>query len=123
MFDNVVKESRDMLDDVMAELEKNGEKIGESIRTALREGNIVGICPKCGEKMIIIRSKRGKRFAGCMSYPKCTNSYPLPQKGKIIPLNKKCEYCGAPTIKLITKRGPMTFCINMECPGKKKIKA
>ena len=121
MFEGVVKESCDMLDDVMAELEKNGEKIGEKIRTALREENIVGICPKCGDKMIIIRSKRGKRFAGCISHPKCTNSYPLPQNGKIIPLNKKCEHCGAPTIKLITKRGSMVFCINMGCPGRKNI--
>ena len=118
-LDDVVKESQDMLENVMDVLEKNGEKIGEQIRTALREQNIVGVCPKCGENMIIIRSKRDKRFAGCISFPKCTNSYPLPQNGKIIPLNEKCEHCGAPTVKLITKRGPMTFCINMECPRKK----
>lgn len=118
-LDDVVKESQDMLENVMDVLEKNGEKIGEQIRTALREQNIVGVCPKCGENMIIIRSKRDKRFAGCISFPKCTNSYPLPQNGKIIPLNEKCEHCGAPTIKLITKKGPMSFCINMECPGRK----
>ncbi|MBU2565389.1 MAG: DNA topoisomerase I [Candidatus Thermoplasmatota archaeon] len=122
-FDDVVKESQDMLEKVMDVLEKNGEKIGSLIRTALKEENIVGMCPQCSDKMIIIRSKRGKRFAGCMSYPKCTNSYPLPQNGKIIPLNEKCEHCGAPTVKLITQRGPMTFCINMECPGRKKSKS
>ncbi|MDI6917567.1 MAG: DNA topoisomerase I [Thermoplasmatales archaeon] len=116
--DEVVSESQDMLEKVMDVLEKNGEKIGEKIKTALEEENIVGPCPECGNKMIIIRSKKGKRFAGCTSFPKCANSYPLPQKGRIIPLNEKCEFCGAPTIKLITKKGQMSFCINMECPGR-----
>jgi len=118
-LNDVVKESQDMLEAVMDVLEKNGEQIGKKINAALQEQNIVGPCPECGDNMIIIRSKKGKRFAGCGSFPKCTNSYPLPQKGKIISLNKKCEHCGAPTIKFITKNGPMSFCINMECPGRK----
>ncbi|MBI5452833.1 topoisomerase DNA-binding C4 zinc finger domain-containing protein, partial [Candidatus Gottesmanbacteria bacterium] len=32
----------------------------------------VGIpCPRCGADMVIKKTRRGKQFYGCSSYPKC----------------------------------------------------
>ena len=28
-------------------------------------------CPKCGKELTIRRTKRGKRYFGCMGYPEC----------------------------------------------------
>lgn len=65
---------------------------------------IVGVCPECGKELKLIYSKKtGKRFVGCSGYPKCTKSYPLPQRGNITFLNEKCE-CGAPLIILGKKK-------------------
>lgn len=65
---------------------------------------IVGKCPECGGKLRVIYSKKtGKRFVGCSNYPKCTKSYPLPQKGKITFTDEACE-CGAPLIVIGKKK-------------------
>lgn len=70
---------------------------------AARE-EIVGKCPECGGKLRVIYSKKtGKRFVGCSNYPKCTKSYPLPQKGEITFTDETCE-CGAPLIIMGKKK-------------------
>ncbi len=78
--------------------------------------DIVGKCPKCGGDLIIRQSRNGKRFIGCSNYPKCDVTYPLPQKGKIIPTGETCPYCGAPLI-IIRRRGKKDWkiCPDMEC--------
>src|SRR5712691_4608838 len=61
----------------------------------------------------------GKRFVGCSSYPRCDNSYPLPQRGLIVPTEERCNACGHPVIKVITRgRPPWVLCLNMKCPTK-----
>jgi DNA topoisomerase-1 len=84
---------------------------------SVKETNILGSCKRCGSgKLRIITSSKGKRFAGCSNYPNCTNTFPLPQNGMIIPLKIYCPNCGAPRIKVITKgKRPWELCINMEC--------
>ncbi|KYK36637.1 MAG: hypothetical protein AYK18_11350 [Theionarchaea archaeon DG-70] len=52
---------------------------------------------------MIYSKKTGKRFVGCSNYPKCTKSYPLPQKGKITFTDEACE-CGAPLIVIGKKK-------------------
>lgn len=80
----------------------------------------VGKCPKCGGDLVIRQSRSGKRFIGCSNYPKCDVTYPLPQKGKVIPTGEVCPYCGAPLI-IIRRRGKKDWkiCPNMECPYNK----
>lgn len=119
-FEDVVSESQDMLDKVFIILEENRERIGSSIKEALKKQKIVGNCPKCGGELLIMRSHRGKRFVGCSSFPRCRNSFPLPQRGKLDFLDKTCEKCSAPMIKFGRGRGKKKeVCINMRCEGSK----
>ncbi|OYT59969.1 DNA topoisomerase I [Euryarchaeota archaeon ex4484_178] len=78
--------------------------------------DVVGKCPKCGGDLVIRQSRNGKRFIGCSNYPRCDVTYPLPQKGKIIPTGETCPYCGAPLI-IIRRRGKKDWkiCPNIEC--------
>jgi DNA topoisomerase-1 len=87
---------------------------------SLRETNIVGRCAKCGQgEMIIRHSGRGKRFLGCTRYPECDHTQPLPQRGFIVTTEDRCDACGNPIIKVITRgRPPWVLCVNMQCPKK-----
>ncbi len=119
----VVDNSRKMLGSVMLNLGRNKSKVAEAIKEGIRGDKIVGKCPKCNSDLRVIRAKKSKkRFVGCRGYPDCSNSYPLPQYGEIIPLNEICEHCAAPKIKIISKR-PWILCINPQCPGKMEKKS
>jgi len=116
---DVITESRQMLEQVFVELNKNRDEIGKAIQTALNSENNLGKCGNCGKDLLIRRSRRGKRFAGCSGYPSCRNTFPLPQRGKIIPTDMNCKDCQSPVIKVIEKgQKPWITCINMQCPGK-----
>ncbi|KGK98762.1 DNA topoisomerase I [Methanococcoides methylutens] len=99
--EDVLSDSRKMLDNVFAELEENKEKISESLRAGLREDKVIGICKECGSKLIVRRSKRGSRFIGCDGYPDCNFSLPLPKSGQVIVTDKTCEEHGINHIKII----------------------
>jgi len=121
----VVEESKDMLHEVFKILVPNREKIGDELRKALQAQNIIAECKGCtkaGRKgnLVIKRSRRGKRFVGCVNYPTCMISYPLPQKGKVVTVVDSCPECDAPQVKIIVaRRRPWLTCINMECALKK----
>ncbi len=120
-LEETVKESRGMLTQVMTGLVKDKEAIKSSIRDALKEQRHMGICPKCGHDLTIRTSRKRKRFVGCTNYPKCTNTYPLPQRGAIVKTDKTCEHCGAPLVVSRMKgRKKWEFCLNPDCPSKKK---
>ena len=113
----VIKKSREMLHRVLTSLENNKHAIRSSLRKALTLQNTIGTCPSCGKPLVVrTASKSKKRFVGCTGYPNCKVTYPLPQKGRIIPTDKKCPVCGAPIIKINKKE----MCINPDCPSKKR---
>ncbi|HUR69012.1 MAG TPA: DNA topoisomerase I [Candidatus Thermoplasmatota archaeon] len=119
-LDDVVTESREMLEKVVKTLEKNREKIGDEIRRALEAKNTLGMCAKTGHPLIIRRSRTGKRFVGCSGWPNCDVTFPLPQYGKIIPDKTDCPVCNAPVIQVVnqgSKRGPWVTCLTMGCKG------
>lgn len=114
----VVDNSRKMLGGVMLNLDRNKSKVAEAIREGIRGDKVVGKCPKCKNELRVIRAKKSKkRFVGCAGYPECSNSYPLPQYGEIVSLDEVCEHCGAPKIKILSKR-PWVLCIDPRCPSK-----
>lgn len=119
---DVVQESQDMLDDILAVLEKNKKEIGEDIRRALRKQHNLGDCPKCGTGQLMqIRQKTGGTFVGCSNYPECRNTYPLPVGMLVLPTEEKCSVCGAPKIKTVSKgQAPLTVCLDPKCPGAQK---
>jgi len=104
-----------------------GIKLGEALRKEVPKGEILGTCPTCNTGVITIIQNRqtGKRFAGCSNYYSgCKQSYPLPQKGLVKPLNKYCPGCEAPLVQIINRgKNPWEICINMKCPLKEVIKA
>ncbi len=81
-----------------------------------------GKCPSDGGNLILRQSRYGKRFLGCSNYPKCTVTYPLPQKGLIIDSGEICPYCKAPLLIMINGKRRWKFCPNMKCEYNKKDK-
>jgi DNA topoisomerase-1 len=118
-LEDIVAESREMLTGIMETLERERADIGNELKIALREQNTLGSCPTCDDGTIIkMRSRRNKRFAGCLNYPDCKQSYPLPQRGRVEGSGDQCPDCGSPRIALYARgRGKSEFCINMDCPS------
>ncbi len=117
-FEEVLEESRGMLEVAAETIEKNRQKIGEDIRKAMREQHYIGKCPKCGGDLIIIKTRKGTQFIGCSNYPDCDVTRPIPQGVLVVPGEKDCELCGSPIVKIIGKgASPVEICINPECPG------
>ncbi len=117
--DSVVDGSRDVLRRVYEHLTRSEEEFADIVWNGIRGDEILGPCPNCGRDLVIRRNRKsGKRFAGCEGYPECRTTFPLPQRGDIIPLGTQCDACGSPEIKVIGKRRPWVTCINMDCPKK-----
>lgn len=118
--DKVVDDSREVLRRLYGELQSSEERFADIVWDGIRGDSVLGPCRVCGRNLVVKRSKKRKRFAGCEGYPECTNSYPLPQRGDIVALGTQCDTCGAPEIKVLGKRRPWITCINMDCPKKQE---
>ncbi|MFH1391390.1 MAG: DNA topoisomerase I [Candidatus Diapherotrites archaeon] len=119
----VVEDSRKFLHDILDRMLKDKNEIGTELRSAVREDSIAGDCDICDGKLRMLMSRNNKRFLGCTGYPKCTNTYPLPQKGKLIFTTKLCETCQKPMIKVAGTRYKFEMCINPDCETKAEWKA
>ncbi|MHC1635663.1 MAG: DNA topoisomerase I [Candidatus Methanospirareceae archaeon] len=102
--EEVVEKSRKMLREVFKEMMKNREEIAKMLKEGLRGDKMIGVCPKCGNELLLMNSKKGKRFIGCSNYPRCRFSLPLPKSGRLIVVNEECEEHGLRKIKLIEKK-------------------
>jgi len=125
--DTVLQNAVAVLKPVLAELKANEQAIGAQLSQALKNVRLkektVGTCPKCADgKLVILRSRKtGKRFVGCTNHfnGNCNATFPLPQNGKIKPLNALCKNCGCPVISvLINGKRFWKFCLNPDCPSK-----
>jgi DNA topoisomerase I len=114
----VVTKSCSDLKQVMELLFKNKDSVSLGLRSALKSGEVIGVCT-CGGNLIQRKGKTGKRFVGCASYPNCTVTFPLPQNGSITPLNTFCPQCSAPMISVKSKQFSYKMCLNMTCVSKK----
>ncbi len=117
--DSVVDESRDVLRRVYDHLQSSETEFADIVWEGIRTDETLGKCPESGHDLIIRRSRKSrKRFVGCSGYPDCRVTYPLPQRGEIIPLGTECDACGSPEIKVLGGKRPWVTCINMDCPKK-----
>ncbi len=82
----------------------------------------VGLCPVDGGHLIIRQSRYGKRFLGCSNFPKCRQTYALPQKGEIKITGKTCEYCHAPILGVTIGTSSREICPNLSCESNKREK-
>ncbi len=116
----VVEDSRKLLLQVLDQLLENRVSIGQELRKAIFEDRKQFACTAehCDGSLVVRRSKSGKRFLGCTNYPKCTVTFPLPQKGKVEPLAEKCPVCGKPMIKVTGRRYSYKMCIDPNCKSK-----
>ncbi len=117
--DTVVDESRDVLRRVYDHLQNVETEFADIVWEGIRTDETLGKCPESGHDLIVRRSRKSrKRFVGCSGYPDCHVTYPLPQRGEIIPLGTECDACGSPEIKVLGGKRPWITCINMDCPKK-----
>ncbi|HLC78871.1 MAG TPA: DNA topoisomerase I [archaeon] len=119
----VVEDSRKFLHKILERMLEKKSEIGSQLRLAVHSDSIIGKCEKCNGQLRTLISKNKKRFLGCTNYPKCTNTYPLPQKGKINPTGQVCDKCGTAKIKVIGQRYHFEMCINPNCETKAQWKA
>ena len=66
----------------------------------------IGIeCPKCGKDIVLKKTKKGRKYFGCIDNPEC--DYMVWQK----PSKVKCDKCG----NLLLEKGNKLVCPNEEC--------
>lgn len=122
--ERIIDEAKKIIVKISKQFKENEQVIGKELVEATRnveqqkkESSKLYQCPVCKQgNLIMLRSRKGKRFAGCERYPDCKTAFPLPQFGLIKVSDKKCEKCGQPQLVLIKKsRLPWYFCINPAC--------
>ena len=116
----VVTHSRALLAGMMDGLIEHTEDLSEAIADAVTADAKIGVCPKCGRDLVVKTSAKTRgSFAGCMGWPDCDVTYPLPQ-GRIEALEGEaavCPNCGAPRIKVQPfRQKAYETCINPACP-------
>jgi DNA topoisomerase-1 len=140
--EDVVRESQEMLEQAWKLLDGHVDDIRDRIKSGVREDLTLGTCKNCGGQLRVLRGKTGKRFAACVGKegeePKqpavegerprrgCGQTFPLPQRGTIVPTGKVCAECGWPEIKVVGGGGrgrPWVLCVDIDCPSKEKYKA
>ncbi len=65
-------------------------------------------CPECGGDIVLRRTRKGRRYYGCMNHPECT--FMSWQK----PSGKKCPVCGG----YMVERGNSLVCADQACGHK-----
>ena len=71
------------------------------------------LCPKCNNELVIRKTKKGRRYYGCISYPDC--DFMSWQK----PSAERCPDCGGAMVE----KGNKLVCMDEQCGFVKNIKA
>ena len=119
--DHVVDHSRALLAGMLDELIVHKDDLGEAISDAVTADARVGACPKCGKDLVMKTSAKTRgSFIGCMGWPECDVTYPVPSGVKVSPLEGDeavCPECGAPRIKCQPfRQKAYEQCVNPQCP-------
>ena len=62
-------------------------------------------CPKCGKDIVLKKTKKGRKYFGCIGNPEC--DFMVWQK----PVNEKCDRCGS----ILLQKGNKLVCSNETC--------
>jgi DNA topoisomerase-1 len=77
--DDVLRESREMLDKVFDQLETHGGEIGRMLRAGSAVDSPIGPCPLCGSPLVVrTRKSDGNKFIACSGFPACRNTFNVP---------------------------------------------
>ena len=127
--EDVLVRAKDELLGLLENFKSRENEIGNELVTGIqrywKSKEELGECPKCkeGTLRVIRSSKTGKRFVGCSNYGegKCDQTFPLPQKGDLSPIDQLCPHCGYQMFQVTSGRRKWESCINWtECPGRKE---
>ncbi|SER29072.1 DNA topoisomerase I [Parafannyhessea umbonata] len=118
--DDVVRHSRTLLSGMIDALIEHKDDLGDAIADAVTADAKVGVCPKCGRDLVMKTSAKNRSsFIGCMGWPDCDVTYPVPSRVKVIPIEGEqgvCPVCGAPRIKCQPFRSrAYEICVNPAC--------
>lgn len=121
MQTHVVDHSRALLAGMLDNLIEHKDDLGEAISDAVTADARVGTCPKCGKDLVMKQSAKTRgSFIGCMGWPDCDVTYPVPSGVKVSPLEGDaavCPECGAPRIKCQPfRQKAYEQCVNPKCP-------
>jgi DNA topoisomerase-1 len=110
-----------MLDDLKSNELQMGSLIDRELRTQRKMELIIGTCNVCkeGDLKIIRSQSTGKRFVGCTLYfdnQRCTNTFPLPQRGRLEKTDIRCKADNFPQLRVYGGKKPWLLCLNHECP-------
>ena len=119
--DQVVYHSRTLLAGMLDALIEHKDDLGEAISDAVTADAKVGTCPKCGKDLVMKTSAKTRgSFIGCMGWPDCDVTYPVPSGVRVSPLEGEaavCPECGAPRIKCQPfRQKAYEICVNPKCP-------
>ena len=117
----VVYHSRALLAGMLDALIEHKDDLGEAIADAVTADARVGTCPKCGRDLVVKSSAKTRgSFVGCMGWPDCDVTYPLPSGVRYEAIEGEagvCPECGAPRIKCKPFRAKAyEICVNPKCP-------
>ncbi len=74
-------------------------------------------CPKCQGKVLIKKTKKGRKYIGCERNPECSfMSWDMPS-------NESCSVCGSFMLKKNSARKADLKCSNEECPSNSEVVA
>ena len=62
-------------------------------------------CPKCGKDIVVKKTKKGRRYFGCIDYPEC--DYMVWQK----PSGERCPQCDS----MLLQKGNKLVCPDVQC--------
>jgi DNA topoisomerase-1 len=119
--EQVVLETVDYLKPIIEGLKEKEEKIGIELTSIVSDTWLASVtlfvpCPKCGSTLKIVKNPRTrKRFIGCSGRWKsnCTFSLPVPQRGTLKLLDKRCPECAFQLIQVQSKGAhALTSCSN-----------
>ncbi|ELY50798.1 DNA topoisomerase I [Natronococcus jeotgali] len=103
-LEDVTDDSREMLEEIFANLADSREEIGDHLRKSLKDDKRLGPCPDCGEDLLVRQSRHGSYFIGCDGYPDCEYTLPLPSTGKPLIMDAECDEHGLNEVKMLAGR-------------------
>ena len=85
------------------------KKTSEIKKSLMQKTDIV--CPSCGQHHLVKKFGRNGAFLACPGYPDCKHTQPLDQSELPVPVEGKCDLCGA---GLVARQGPFGRYIHCE---------
>jgi DNA topoisomerase-1 len=68
------------------------------------DDRVIGPCPECGTdhggELAIKHLQSGSRLVGCVRYPDCEYSVPLPRRGEVVVTDAHCEEHDLPEVEI-----------------------